>query len=300
MHLPVLLKEVLQYLDPRVNDNFVDATLGEGVHSLAILERTAPQGRVLGIEKDQVLFQRIKEKVKDSTDINAQVLKRLILVNDSYTNLARIVKENKFGSIQGILFDLGVCSFHLDESGKGFSFREDEPLDMRFSSQDTLTAAEIINSWPQEEIARILTELGEERYSKRIARAIREKRKKERIITTYQLVEILREVLPADYEHHRIHFATRTFQALRIAVNKELENLEKGLEQSLSILAPGGKIVVISFHSLEDRIVKHFFKKEAQLQHLKILTKRPILPSSEEVEKNRRSRSAKLRAAQVN
>jgi len=299
MHLPVLLKEVLQYLDPQVNDNFIDATLGEGGHSLTILEKTAPQGKVLGIERDPILFQRMQEKMKDSTDVNSQTWKRLILVNDSYTNLTKIVEENRLGPIQGILFDLGVCSFHLDESGRGFSFRKDEPLDMRFSSQDMLTAAEIINSWPQEEIARILTEFGEERYSRRIARAIREKRKRERIITTYQLVEILKEVLPVNYEHHRIHFATRTFQALRIAVNKELENLTEGLEQSLSVLSSGGKIVVISFHSLEDRIVKHFFRKEAQLQHLKILTKRPILPSSEEMEENRRSRSAKLRAAQV-
>ena len=223
----------------------------------------------------------------------------MILVNDSYANLEEIVRKNNFKPIHGILFDLGMCSWHLESSGRGFSYLGDEPLDMRFSLKNNLTAAEIINFWSVEKIEKILKEFGEERYARRIALALKEARKKERIIGTQQLKDILKKSLPKNYDKKRIHFATRTFQALRIAVNNELEIIEKGIQQAIKILEPNGKIVVISFHSLEDRIVKNLFKEESKAGKLNILTKKPITPSLEEIKNNPRSRSAKLRAAEI-
>jgi len=295
MHIPVLLKEVLQFLAPQSNENFIDATIGEGGHSFAILKRTAPQGKILGIEWDDTLFYRLQQRVKEDSSLE----NRLILRKGNFAYLDKIVREANFPPVQGILFDLGMSSWHLDESGRGFSFRKNEPLDMRFSSQNNLTAVEIVNSWPREKIAMILREFGEERYGQQIARAICHKRKRERILLTSQLRSILEEVLPETYKHQRLHFATRTFQALRIAVNGELENIKQGLEKSLSLLVPGGRIVVISFHSLEDRITKRFFQQKAKEQQLEIITKKPIRPSFREREKNPRSRSARLRAAKV-
>jgi len=291
-HVPVLLKEVINYLDPKANENFIDATVGEGGHTIAILERNKPKGKVLGIEIDLSVYERLKES-------EAKINKRLILINDSYVNLEKILKENDFQSVDGILFDLGMCSWHLDESGRGFSYLRDEPLDMRFDYENYLTAAEIINFWDIKEIEKILKEFGEERYGHRIALAVKEARSKERIVGTKQLVSILKRVLPKDYEKGRIHFATRTFQALRIAVNDELQIIKNGIEQAVEILKPEGRIVVISFHSLEDRIVKNIFKEKAQAGKLSILTKKPIMPSQEEIKNNSRSRSAKLRAAKI-
>jgi 16S rRNA (cytosine1402-N4)-methyltransferase len=295
-HVPVLLKEVICYLEPQPNENFIDATIGEAGHAMAILEKNKPNGKVLGIEINPELFQKL-HKVENS---KLKMKRRLVLVNDSYTNLEEIVKRNDFQPIHGIIFDLGICSWQIESSGKGFSYQKDEPLDMRFNPNQDLTAAEIVNFWEMERIERILREYGEERYSHRIALALKEARKKERIIGTQQLVDILKKTLPRGYDHKRIHFATRVFQALRIAVNKELENIEQGLKQAVEILEPKGKIIVISFHSLEDRIVKKFFKEEGKNNKLQILTKKPISPSLEEIKKNPRSRSAKLRVAQIN
>ena len=213
---------------------------------------------------------------------------RLILVNDSYTNLKKIVKKYKFGPISGILFDLGMSSWHLEESGRGFTFLKDELLDMRYSLENDLTAEEIVNNYSQEKIEKILKEYGEERFAKRIAKRIIHHRP---IKSTFQLVEIIKKAIPG--KRTKIHPATRTFQALRIAVNDELNNLEKALLQAVEVLEKGGRIIVISFHSLEDRIVKNFFKDS----NLKVLVKKPVIPSQEEVKTNRRSRSAKLRAA---
>ncbi len=265
-HIPVLQKEVLEYLDPKPNENFIDATIGLGGHTRAILEKNKPNGKVLGIELDSALYKKLKETQID----------RLILKNDSYANLKQIVEEHNFRPVQGILFDLGMSSWHLEESGRGFSFQRNEPLDMRFNPEiNPLTAQEIVNHWPEKEIEKILKEYGEERFTRRIARKIIETRKREPIKTTLQLVEIL----------GGRHFARRTFQALRIAVNDELENLKKALPQALEVLEREGKIVVISFHSLEDRIVKNFLKGKV------------IRPTIEEIQKNPRARSAKLRIA---
>jgi 16S rRNA (cytosine1402-N4)-methyltransferase len=289
MHTPVLLKEVIEYLNPQPNENFIDATIGEGGHTNVILEKNGPAGKVLGIEVDPILYQKAKNIIQNT--------ERLILVNDSYVNIEKIVKEKQFQPVNGILFDLGMCSWQIDESKRGFSYLKDEPLDMRFSPKNTLTAAEIVNFWRIEDLERILKEYGEEKYAKHIVSAIKEARRKKRIVGTQELVEILKKSLPKNYDNYRLHPAARTFQALRIAVNDELENLKMGLILALKILSPQGRIIVISFHSLEDRIVKNFFRDNAKQNTLKILTKKPIISSQEEIKNNIRSRSAKLRAA---
>lgn len=288
MHLPVLLKEVIYYLNPQPNENFIDATFGEGGHSLEILERNKPQGKVLGIEIDKEIYEKNKEKFKD--------FKRLILVNDSYTNLKEIVRNYQFNEIKGVLFDLGMCSYHLENSNRGFTFKKDEPLDMRFDLTQDFKAKDILNYYPEKEIERILREYGEEKFSKRIAKAIVETRKKEKFETTFQLVELLKRVLPQNYDNYRQPIPTRTFQALRIAVNNELENIKKGIKEAFEVIEPGGKIVVISFHSLEDRIVKNYFKELKNQKRGEILTKKPITPTKEEISLNPKARSAKLRA----
>ena len=294
MHIPVLQNEVLKYLDPKPNQNFIDATIGEGGHSAAILEKNAPKGKVLGIELDPELYEKLqaaKLKVK-----NEKLKNRLILVNDSFVNLKEIVKRERFLAVSGILFDLGMSSWHLEESGRGFSFLKNEPLDMRYSPQNPLTAEKIVNYWSKPEMEKILEEYGEERFAKKIAEEIIEARQSKPIKTTSQLVEIIKKAVLSRYRHQKIHFATRTFQALRITVNDELNNLEKALPQTLEILKPGGRLVVISFHSLEDRIVKNFYR-DSSPEKLKILTKKPIRPTPEEIKINPRARSAKLRAA---
>ncbi|MBZ9577853.1 16S rRNA (cytosine(1402)-N(4))-methyltransferase RsmH [Patescibacteria group bacterium] len=277
MHIPVLQKEVLQYLDPKPNENFIDATIDGGGHTITILGKIKPNGKVLGIEIDPEIYQKLESKNLD----------RLVLTNDSYVNLKSILEKSNFRPVNGILFDLGMSSWHLEESGRGFTFLKDEPLDMRYSLENNLTAEKIINNYSQEEIEKILKEYGEERFARRIAKRIIKERP---IKTTLQLVEIIKRVVPG---RTKINPATRTFQALRIAVNDELNNLRKVLPQTIEVLAPGGKIVIISFHSLEDRIVKNFFKSS----NLNILTKKPVRPSKEEIKINPRSRSAKLRAA---
>ncbi len=291
MHVPVLLKEVINYLNPQANENFIDATIGQGGHTAAILKKNKPQGKVLGIEMDPDIYKELKEKMAKMSD-------RLILINDSYVHLKKIVKRNDFKPVHGILFDLGMCSWHLEASKRGFSYLKDEPLDMRFNPQNNLTAAEIINFWDIKEIEKILREFGEEKYAHRISLAIKEVRKKERIVGTQQLVDILKKALPKNYDKKRIHFATRTFQALRIAVNDELQVIKDGIKQAIKILEPGGRIAVISFHSLEDRIVKNLFREKAKIEELNILTKKPLTVSLEEIRNNSRSRSAKLRAAE--
>ena len=288
VHVPVLKNEVLKYLNPKPNENFIDCTFGEGGHSIEILKRINPEGKILGIEVDPQLYEKVRLNFKE---------KRLILVNDSYSNLKEIVKEKEFGLINGILFDLGISKWHLEESKRGFSFKKDEVLDMRYDLNLKFTAQNIANEWPQIEIESILKEYGEERFAKKIAKEIVKARKLRKIKTTFQLVEIIKRATPSWCHHKKIHFATRTFQALRIAVNQELENLKSVLPQALEILEKGGRLVVISFHSLEDGIVKNFLKENSKKGRLKILTKKPQRPSVKEIKKNPQSRSAKLRAA---
>jgi 16S rRNA (cytosine1402-N4)-methyltransferase len=287
IHEPVLLKEVIEYLNVGKNKNYVDCTIGEGGHAIEILKRNGPKGKVLGIEIDPERYKKLRE----------EKLERLILVNDSYSNLKEIVEREGFKEIHGILFDLGISSWHIEKSGRGFSFLRDEPLIMKYDRRQKLTAERIVNEWPEKEIERILREFGEERFAKRIAREIAKARKTKPIKTTSQLVEVIKRAVPSFYQHRKIHFATKTFQALRIAVNNELENLRIALPQAIEVLEKGGRLVVISFHSLEDRIVKNFLKEKEREGKIKILTKKPIRPSKEEIIKNPRSRSAKLRGA---
>jgi 16S rRNA (cytosine1402-N4)-methyltransferase len=290
-HIPVLKKEVLQYLNPSQNENFVDCTVGEGGHAEAILEKNGPSGKVLGIDLDP-------QQIVSAGWFAASSKGRMILVNDSYANLKNILERTNFGPVNGILLDLGMSSAQLEKSKKGFSFKLDQGLDMRYNDNiGYLTAEKIVNEWPEEKIAEIIKEYGEEKFAKNIAKKIVETKKTGRIKSTFQLVQIIKNAVPSSYQRQKIHFATRTFQALRIAVNHELDNLKEVLPQAVSVLSPQGRIIVISFHSLEDRIVKNFFKEKEKEKVIKILTKKPITAKQDELGKNPRSRSAKLRAA---
>ncbi|KKQ79701.1 MAG: Ribosomal RNA small subunit methyltransferase H [Parcubacteria group bacterium GW2011_GWC2_38_7] len=303
-HKPVMLKEVLHYLVPQKNQNYIDGTVGGGGHTEALLRAIAPEGKVLALDWDGSAIARTKERLKEFKD-------RLILANETYTNLEKIVYDQKFEKVSGILLDLGLSSDQLQNSGRGFSFQLDEPLDMRFDpDQNNLTAEQIINAWSADELMKILRDYAEEKSAFRIIQAICEARKEKEIKTTGQLVDIILQEFP---RRGKIHPATKTFQALRIAVNQELENVKRFLESAGKVLEVGGRLAVITFHSLEDRIVKQYFKQESldcrcpreipicQCGHkaiFKIITKKPILPSAEEVKENFRARSAKLRVVE--
>jgi 16S rRNA (cytosine1402-N4)-methyltransferase len=280
MHQPVLLNEAIKYLNPKQGENFVDCTTGEAGHACAILERIKPDGKVLGIDIDLDSLKRIKSQ------------DRFILVHGNFKDLKKIVEANNFRPVSGVLFDLGLSSWQIKESGRGFSFKKDEPLNMAFVNQD-LTAAQIINKWPEETLIEVFSKYGEEKYSRRIAKQIIKKRKESLIKTTFELREIIEKAIPKSRtrrgQANRV--LARIFQALRIVVNDELENLKLGLGQAVEILEPKGRMVVISFHSLEDRIVKNFFRNN----NLEILTKKPIRATEKEIKNNPRSRSAKLR-----
>jgi 16S rRNA (cytosine1402-N4)-methyltransferase len=279
MHIPVLLKEITENVKP--NENYIDCTLNGGGHTKEILKRNGPDGKVLGIEIDKEIFDKIEKQ------------ERLIAVNDSYINLKKIVEENKFENIKGVLFDIGMSSYHVDSAKRGFSFQKDEPLIMSYTSE--YSAEGLLNEWKEEDIERILEEYGEEKFAKKIAKKIVERRKGEKIRSTLQLVDIIKEATPGWYHHGKTHFATRTFQALRIAVNDELNNFRSTLPQALEVLDKGGRLMAISFHSLEDRIIKEFLKEKEKSGEIKIITEKPIVPGEEEIKANPRSRSSKLR-----
>jgi len=260
----------------------VDATVGTGGHAEAILERGA---ELIGIDRDPLALEVARERL-------SRFGKRFLLIQDNFRHLVQILRDHGVQEVDGVLFDLGMSSFQLEDPKRGFSFLKEGPLDMRMDPSQDLTAYEIVNRWSERDIARILREYGEERYAGRIARAIVKSRP---IETTTQLARIVARCYPPGY--HRIHPATRTFQALRIAVNDELNALREGLLAAIKVLRPGGVVVAISFHSLEDRIVKRTFRQRWIAGEVEILTKKPLTPTAEEVEKNPRSRSAKLRAA---
>ena len=288
MHTPVLLKEVLEYLNPQPGQKFIDGTINGGGHGLAIAERVKPDGKLLGIEWDKQIFESLKLKA-ESLKLN-----NIILVNDSYVNFKKIAEENNFTEADGVLFDFGISSWHL-ESGRGFSFQKDEILDMRFSPDLTVSALEIVNQWPKEDLEKIIKEYGEESFARTITEEIVEQRKMGIIKTTSQLVEVIKKAVPNWYANRRLHPATKTFQALRMAVNQELENIEKGMEAALEVLKPGGRLAVISFQGLEDKVIKRVAAEAKREGVLKVITKNVVRPSLEEIKNNPRARSAKLR-----
>ena len=292
-HIPVLLEEVLQFLKPEAGTYFIDATIDGGGHAREILKRMSMKAILVGIDQDTAMITELEKEWKGE--------RRLKLKVGNFKNLEAVAKEFS-DRYNGILFDLGMSSLQLETSGRGFSFQKDEPLLMTYESRpspDQLTAAVIVNTWSEREIEKILKEFGEERYARRIAKAIIKARKKSRIISTRQLVKVIEESTPRGYHRQsagrRIHPATCTFQALRIAVNDELAALETGIQGAWKILREEGRLVVIAFHSLEDRIVKHFFQ-DMQKEGGEILTKKPVTPSAQEIRSNPRARSAKLRA----
>lgn len=292
MHIPVLVGEVIEYLNPQPGENFIDGTCGAAGHTLAILEKNYPDGKAMCFDWDSESLERAKSIV---TEKDGKLLERTIFINDSYANLKKNTVGNNFSPINGILLDLGFSSDQLEASGRGFSFLKDEPLDMRYSQANDLPAREIINHWQKDEIEKIIKEYGEEPWARKISEAIVSFRKVKTILTTKELLSVIAMVIPQKLQHARIHFATRTFQALRIAVNDELGNLQRFLPEAVDALASGGRLAVISFHSLEDRIVKNFFREQAKAGRGKILTKKPIIAGEAEIQINPRSRSAKLR-----
>lgn len=294
IHKPVLLKEIIEILNPKSGEFFIDGTVGNGGHSSEILKKIGPEGKLLGIDLDESAIERLKtERLKN--------YKNLILTQGNYADLPEILKRENFNKADGLIVDLGFSSEQL-ASGRGFSFMNPsaggEPLVMRYTSTG-LTAAEIVNSFPEKDLADIFWKYGEERFSRQIAKKIVEERKRKRILTTFELVEIIKKAVPKNYERGRINPATRVFQALRIYVNCELENLETLLKNLDKIVKNKGRIAIISFHSLEDRLVKNYFRQMAKKGQAEILTKKSVMPTEEEIKSNSRSRSAKMRAIRV-
>ncbi len=282
-HVPVLVKEVIEYLDIKKGSKIIDATLDGGGHTLKILEKF-PDVQILGIEFDPVLFKSLQFD-------NG----RLIKVNDSYVNLKKIAQENKFEP-DGILFDLGLSSWHYEESGRGFSFKGNEMLDMRFNPEiQKESAIDVINKYSEGDLRELISSLGEEQFAVNIAKNIVRARKVKAIVMTQELVDVISQSVPEWYKHRKINFATKTFQALRVAVNDELGNVKKGMESAIEILKPGGRLVVISFQGLEDKVVKEVFKEKVKDGIVRFVTKRTIKPSWEEQRNNLRARSAKMK-----
>ena len=287
VHEPVLTAEAMALLAAERGGLFVDCTVGLGGHTQALLETGA--SKVLGLDRDRDALRMAGERLTAFGD-------RVELVHADYRDLPRVLDERGVAGVAGALADLGVSSMQLDAEGRGFSFRRDEPLDMRMDQSQGPTAADLLRQAGEEELANVIFEHGEERYSRRIARAIVAARRTTEIATTGQLAQLVRRAVP-HRGHQRIDPATRTFQALRIWVNRELEQLDEFLGTACSRLLTGARLVVITFHSLEDRIVKHAFRALAQGRAaLQVLTKRPIVPGDAEIERNPRARSAKLRA----
>ena len=289
IHEPVLTSEVLTYLAPARGGLFVDCTVGLGGHARALLDAGAT--RVLGLDRDGEALALASEALRDLGD-------RVELVQADYRSLPEVLDARSIRLVDGVLADLGVSSLQLEADGRGFSFRRDEPLDMRMDRAAGPTAADLVNTAGERELADAIFAFGEERYSRRIARAVVEGRRGQRIATTGQLAELVRRAIP--YRgHQRIDPATRTFQALRIWVNRELEGLDRFLVAAVERLRVGARLVVISFHSLEDRIVKHTFRRLERVEAvLSVLTKRPVVPGEDETARNPRARSAKLRAVE--
>jgi 16S rRNA (cytosine1402-N4)-methyltransferase len=306
-HTPVMLKEVIEYLKPTLGGNFIDCTLGGGGYSRAILERVGESGKVLAIDLDELAINQAQANIQKQN---------LILVHDNFKNLQKITEKyfSPDKRFAGIIFDLGLSSAQLADQSRGFSFNlSGSPLGMNFNRHTQTKAEQIINHWSLADLTKIFKDYGEEKFAHRIALAIMAKRRSKRIATTDELVEIIVSTIPKKFQVAKIHPATKVFQALRLAVNQELENLRIALPQAVNLLKSAGRLAVVSYHSLEDRIVKQYFKQESQnclcppewpvcrcghRAQLKILTPKVLRPRQEEVLANPRARSAKLRAAE--
>ncbi|MFZ5944156.1 MAG: 16S rRNA (cytosine(1402)-N(4))-methyltransferase RsmH [Bacillota bacterium] len=304
-HVPVLLDEIVEIMDPQPGEVFVDCTLGGGGHSKEFVKRLKPGGVLIGIDQDSNALQAAEKNLEEYKE-------NVIFVHSNYERLGDVLKIHCPQGVNGILFDLGVSSHQLDEGERGFSYMQDAPLDMRMNQEGSLTAHDIINNFSPTQLTEIIQDYGEEKWAKRIVEFIVARRKETPIETTGQLVDIIKAAIPAGARKEGPHPAKRTFQAIRIAVNRELEVLENTLDTAVKWLKKGGRIGVISFHSLEDRIVKEKFKHIAldcicppelpicqcvKQSEIKILTRKPVTASQAELKKNPRSRSAKFRAA---
>lgn len=348
IHKPVLLEESIEALNLKPGDTVVDATLGGGGHSREILKRILPGGKLIAVDSDQEAIEKFRGSLNNLESVREK--ENVFLVNDNFSRLEKILDSLRLNGIKkadAVLADLGISSDQL-EGGRGFSFLKDAPLDMRISLRSTrldlrrpqvdarranlyesrnkeLTAADVVNNYPEKDLVKILKEYGEEKFASSIAKRIISARKSKPIETTLELVEIINRAVPERYKHQKLHFATRTFQAFRMEVNRELENLKEFLPQAFEVLRSGGRIAVISFHSGEDRIVKNFFRENARgcvflpapqgkklrteppdeniygfcgQPKIRIITKKPVVPAEAEMKENPRSRSAKLRAAE--
>lgn len=291
-HVSVLLHEAIDNLDLSEGDIFLDGTLGGGGHSALVAEKFGEDVEIIGLDRDPEALARSEERLRTLTS-------SLYLRNESFRNLDKILSDLGISKVDAILFDLGISSDQLESEGRGFSFQKDEPLDMSMSGSNgkdgEFTAKLILNTFDKEALELIIRGFGEEKFARRIAEEIERRREIKPFETTFELVEAIRAATPAAYQRGKLHPATRTFQALRIAVNAELTALEEGLSKGFEVLSSGGRFAVISFHSLEDRIVKQFFRNKSKEGVAKDLTKKPIIPTPEEVSENPRSRSAKLR-----
>ncbi len=287
-HIPVLLEEVLEYLQPQENKVYVDGNLGLGGHSGAILARCNGNAQLIGFDWDEEAQRRAVKNLASFGD-------RVTFVRRNFADLKEVLAELGIARIDGLLLDLGLSSLQLDESDRGFSFKREEPLDMRMDNRISVNAADLVATASEEELADIFFHYGEERQARPIARAICETRKKSPITTSAGLARLIYAAIPVRFHPKKIHVATKAFQGLRIAVNRELDNLATVLKDGVDVLAPGGRFCVISFHSLEDRLVKRGFKADPRLQ---VLTTRPVVAGKEECNQNPRSRSAKFRVAE--
>ena len=291
IHIPVMLNEIIEYLRPKNGDIFVDGTIGLGGHSQVILKMLGKQGRLIGLDRDQKALALAKEKLEPFSSQSEFIYSNFINIDEVLDNL-------EISAVDGILLDLGVSSLQLDDPQRGFSLRVDGPLDMRMDQNAHISAYDLVNSLSEKEIVSILKDFGQERWAYRIARKIVENRVKNPIETTRDLRHIIMRAMPFKRKRERKHPAIRSFQAFRIAVNRELEALEIALDKCIRYLKPYGRIGIVSFHSLEDKIVKEKFRSCSKEGKLKLVVKKPLRPSEDEVAKNSRSKSARLRIAE--
>ncbi len=302
-HKSVLLHETIDSLQVKPDGIYVDGTLGGGGHAYELCGRLGPEGRLVGIDQDEDAIAAAAKRLAPYQD-------QVTIVRSNYEQMDEVLDELGIGKVDGIYLDLGVSSFQFDTAERGFSYREDAPLDMRMDRRQELTAADVVESYEEEELVRIIRDYGEEKFARQIARQIVKRRQEAPIATTGELAEIIKEAIPLKMRAVGGHPARRTFQALRIEVNRELEVLEKSIDRMIGRLKPGGRISIITFHSLEDRIVKNRFRENenpcicppdfpvcmcGRKSKGKIVTRRPVVPTAEEIEENKRCRSAKLR-----